>query len=184
MFDITTYTSRFEAALNHLAEELKKVRTGRAHPDMLGSVMVDAYGAKMPLNQVASVSVPEPQQLLITPFDPTNIQAIATAIRNDQSLGLNPTDDGHNVRISIPPLTEDRRRDIVRSLGEKAENARINLRNIREEARKAAKLQKEAKTFGDDELKRIEKSIDEAVAKFNSQIDETLQSKETEIMTI
>jgi len=184
MFDIDNYTSRFNAAIDHFSEELKKVRTGRAHPDMLGSLMVDAYGTKMPLNQVASVSVPEPQQLLVTPFDPANVQAIAGAIRNDQSLGLSPTDDGHNVRISIPPLTEDRRRDIVRNLGEKAEAARINLRNIREEARKAAKLQRDAKAYGDDELKRIEKTIDESVAKFNSQIDDIFRAKENEIMTM
>lgn len=184
MFDIKPYTSRFEATIDHLVEELKKVRTGRAHPDMLDGIFVEVYGSKMPLNQVASVSAPEPQQLLVTPFDPANIQPIATAIRNDSTLGFNPADDGRNVRVPIPALTEDRRRDIVRGLGEKVENARISLRNVREEARKAAKLQKDAKVYGEDELKRIEKNIDTEVDKFNKQIDEILDSKESEIMTI
>ena len=184
MFDINSYTQRFESTVDHLTEELKKVRTGRAHPDMLDGIMVEVYGAKMPLNQVASVSAPEPQQLLVAPFDPANIQPIANAIRNDSTLGFNPADDGRNVRVPIPPLTEDRRRDIVKSLGEKVENARIGLRNVREEARKAAKLQKDAKTFGEDELKRIEKNIDAEVDNFNKRIDDILSSKESEIMTI
>jgi ribosome recycling factor len=184
MFNIESYTGRFETVLNHFEEELKKVRTGRAHPEMLDSVMVEVYGAKMPLNQVASASVPEPQQLLITPFDPANIQAIATAIRNDQTLGLNPSDDGRHVRITLPPLNEERRREIVKNLGDKTESARVSLRSVREEARKNAKLQKEAKTFGEDELQRIEKQIDAEVAKFNSRIDEILRAKETEIMTL
>jgi len=184
MFDLTNYISRFETAVKHFEEELKKVRTGRAHPSMLDSIMVEVYGTKMPLNQVASVSVPEPQQILVTPFDPSNIQAVSTAIQLDKVLAVNPSDDGRNVRVPIPPLTEDRRREIVRSLSEKAETAKINLRGIREEARKNAKLQKEAKAYGEDELKRIEKSIDETIAKFNNQIDEILKVKESEVMTI
>lgn len=184
MFDIKPYTDRFQATISHFEEELKKVRTGRAHPDMLDSVMVEVYGTKMPLAQAASVSVPEPQQLLVTPFDPANLQVIAAAIRNDQTLGLNPSDDGRNVRIMLPPLNEERRREIVRNLGDKTENARIGLRNVREEARKAARIQKEAKVFGEDELKRIDRQIDDEIAKYNSQIDELLGSKETEIMTI
>ena len=110
MFDTNNYTERFVGAIEHLKEELKKIKTGRAHPDMLTGIMVDAYGTKMPLIQVATISSPEPQQLLVTPFDPTNVAAISEAIRNDQSLGFNPSDDGRNVRIAIPPLTEERRR--------------------------------------------------------------------------
>ena len=184
MFDLNPYTEKFAAAALHLDEELKKVRTGRAHPDMLSTVMVEVYDTKMPLNQVASVSVPEPQQLLIAPFDPTNIQAVVSAIRADQTLGLNPSDDGRNVRVTLPPLNEERRREIVKSLGEKVENARVALRNIREEARKAAKAKKDAKEFGEDELKRIEKSIDDEVGKYNSRIDEMFSAKEAEIMTV
>jgi ribosome recycling factor len=100
---------KFDAAVEHFRDELKKLRTGRANAGMLDGVIVEAYGAQMPLIQVASISTPEPQLLQINPFDPNNIQAIAAAIRNNQSLGLNPTDDGRVVRVPIPPLTEPRR---------------------------------------------------------------------------
>ena len=104
--------SKIEAALAHFEEELKKVRTGRANAGMLEGVMVEAYGTPMPLNQVASIAVPEPQLLQVTPFDPNNLQAISAAIRDNQSLGLNPADDGRVVRVPIPPLTEERRREM------------------------------------------------------------------------
>lgn len=181
MFDTKPYEDRFEVAVNHFEEELKKVRTGRAHPDMLDGVIVMAYGQQMPLKQVASVTAPEPDQILVTPFDPANIQDIVMAIRNDSSLGFNPSDDGRNVRVPIPPLTEERRREIVKSLGEKVENAKIQLRNIREDARKAVKV---LTSVSDDEKKRIEKGIDDSVSKFNAKIDEIMKAKEAEIMKI
>ncbi|GHU08727.1 ribosome-recycling factor [Alphaproteobacteria bacterium] len=181
MFDSKTYTDRFQAATDHLGEELKKIRTGRAHPDMLSGIIVMAYGQNMPLNQVASVTAPEPDQILVTPFDPANVQDVALAIRNESTLGLNPSDDGRNVRVPIPALTEERRREIVKSLGDKVEDARISLRNIREEARKAIKL---LTAVSDDEKKRLEKGIDDEVSKFNTAIDEILRAKEAEIMTI
>ncbi|MDR2523931.1 MAG: ribosome-recycling factor [Candidatus Nomurabacteria bacterium] len=181
MFDSKPFTERFAAALERLESEFAKVRTGRAHPDMLSGISVEVYGTSMPLAQVASVSAPEPQQLLVTPFDPANVQAIAAAIRADQTLDFNPSDDGRNVRVPIPPLTEERRREIAKSLGNKTEDARIQLRNIREEARKAIKL---LTAVSDDEKKRLEKGIDDEVAKFNSRIDEAMKAKETEVMTI
>jgi ribosome recycling factor len=182
--DTAIYEQKFATAVAHFAEEVKKIRTGRAHPDMLGGVMVEVYGTKMPLNQVASVSAPEPQQILITPFDPGNIAAIAAAIRENQTLGLNPSDDGRNIRVPIPALTEERRRDIVKSLNEKVEEARIALRNIREDARKAIKLAKEAKQIGEDDQKRLEKGIDDDVTTNNTKIDELARGKEAEIMKI
>jgi ribosome recycling factor len=151
---------------------------------MLSGVVVEVYGTKMPLNQVASVSAPEPSQILVTPFDPHNIAAISAAIRDSQSLGLNPSDDGRNVRVPIPALNEERRRDIVRTLNEKVEEARITLRNIREEARKAAKIKKEAKELSEDDVKRIEKGIDDDVAKNNERLDEIAREKEAEIMKV
>jgi ribosome recycling factor len=109
MFDTKPYEARFSAAVAHFEDELKKVRTGRAHPSMLDSVLVEAYGQRMPLNQVANVTAPEAQLLTVTPFDPSNIQIIAAGIRQDQALGLNPSDDGRVIRVPIPPLTEERR---------------------------------------------------------------------------
>ena len=181
MFDTKPYEDRFEAAVNRFEEELKKVRTGRAHPDMLDGIIVMAYGQHTPLKQVASVTAPEPDQIVVTPFDPSNIQDIAMAIRNDSTLGFNPSDDGRNVRVPVPPLTEERRREIVKNLGEKVENARIQLRNIREEARKAVKV---VTSISDDDKKRIEKGVDDSVATFNSKIDEIMKAKEADIMKI
>jgi len=184
MFDLTPYNKRFEAAVAHFGEELKKVQTGRAHPQMLDGIQVEAYGQRMPLNQVANVTAPEPQSLQVTPFDPNNIEAIAAAIREDQSLGLNPSDDGRVVRVPIPPLTEERRKLLVKQTGEKVEDARIVLRTVRQDALKEAKRMKDGKEMSEDDLKRAEKSIDEQMSKYNSQIDELFKAKEKDILTI
>lgn len=184
MFNIKQYEDRFSAAVAHFEDELKKVRTGRAHPSMLDSVQVEAYGQRMPLNQVANVMAPEPQLLTITPFDPSNLQAISAALRADQTLGLNPSDDGRIVRVPIPQLTEERRKQIVKQTGEKVEEARIALRNIRQDAHKEAKRLKDAKELSEDDQKRAEKSIDDLVARFNTDIDAAFKNKEKEILTI
>lgn len=182
--DTSIYEQKFAAAVAHFAEEIKKIRTGRAHPDMLDGVVVEVYGTKMPLNQLASVSAPESQQILVTPFDPQNVQAIAAAIRADVSLGFNPSDDGRNVRVPIPALNEERRREIVKSLGAKVEETRVALRNVREDARKAAKVKKDAKEISEDDQKRVEKAIDDEIAKNNAQIDDLAKAKEAEIMKV
>jgi ribosome recycling factor len=184
MFETKPYEDRFSSAVTHFEDELRKVRTGRAHPNMLDSIHVEAYGQSMPLNQVANVTAPEPQLLTVTPFDPSNIQAIAAAIRNDQSLGLNPADDGRVVRVPIPPLTEERRRQLVKQTGEKVEEARIALRNIRQDALKEAKRQKEAKELTEDDEKRAEKAIDDLMSRFNGAIDAAFKDKEKEILTL
>ena len=108
MFDTNPYEEKMNAAFGFFQDELKKVRTGRAHAGMLDGVMVEAYGTKMPLNQVANITAPEAQMLLVTPFDPGNITAITSAIRDNQSLGFNPSDDGRVVRVPVPALTEER----------------------------------------------------------------------------
>lgn len=184
MFDSKPFDDRFSAAVAHFEEELKKVRTGRAHPSMLDGIFVEAYGQRMPLNQVANVVAPEPQMLTITPFDPSNLQAIAAAIRADQSLGLNPSDDGRVVRVPIPPLTEERRKQIVKQTSEKVEDARIALRNIRQDALKEAKRLKDAKEISEDDFKRAEKAIDDTMSTFNATIDTIFKDKEKEILTI
>ncbi len=184
MFDTKPYENRFTGAIAHFEEELKKVRTGRAHPGMLDGIQVEAYGAKMPLNQVANVTAPEAQMLLVTPFDPSNVQAISAAVRNDQSLGFNPSDDGRVVRIPIPPLTEERRQQLVKQTSEKVEETRIALRNIRQDALKEAKRLKDAKELSEDDVKRIEKGIDDDMVQYNSQIDAIFKAKEKDILTI
>ncbi len=184
MFDTKPYEEKMSQAFTHLEDELRKVRTGRAHPNMLDSVTVEAYGQKMPLNQVANVTVAESQQLQITPFDPSTLQSIATAIRNDQALGMNPSDDGRVIRVLIPALTEERRRQIVKQLGEKVEECRIVLRSVRQDALKDAKVKKDAKELSEDDIKHIEKGIDGDMADFQAKIDVAFKSKETEILTV
>lgn len=184
MFDTKPYESKFNTIINHFEEELKKVRTGRAHPSQLDSVKVEMYGAVMPLNQVANVTVSESQTLLITPFDPSGIQAICTAIRNNQALGLNPSDDGRIIRVPVPPLTEDRRKQLVKQTSEKVEETKIALRNVRQEALKEAKRKKEAKELSEDDERRVEKAIDSTMSEITNKVDEIFKNKEKEILTI
>ena len=175
---------KFDAAVEHFRDELKKLRTGRAHASMLDGVTVEAYGTQMPLIQVASVSTPEPQLLQVNPFDPNNIQAIAAAIRTNQALGLNPTDDGRVVRVPIPPLTEERRRDIVKQVGSKQEECMITLRNIRHDTLDSVDRAKKDKDIGEDDAKRLEKQVDEAMNKARSDAESASKAKEQEIMTV
>ncbi len=175
---------KFDGALAHFNEELKKVRTGRASASMLDGVMVTAYGAQMPLNQVANVIAPEAQLLQITPFDPNNIQAIASAIRDNPTLGLNPMDDGRVVRVPIPPLTEERRRELAKTLGSKVEDCMVTARNIRHDAMDAIDKAKKDKQIGEDDAKRLEKQVDDAVAKLKTDVDTAAKAKEAEIMTL
>lgn len=184
MFDTNSYQDKMNQALAHFEEELKKVRTGRAHPSMLDGIQVEAYGQKMPLNQVANVTAPEPQMLQITPFDPSQVQAISAAIRVDQSLGFNPSDDGRIVRVPVPPLTEERRRQMVKQTGEKVEEVRIALRNIRQDGLKDAKRKKDAKELSEDDVKRIEKEFDKLMTEYQEKIEVAFKAKEKDILTI
>jgi ribosome recycling factor len=185
MFDTKHYQDKMDHALAHFGDELKKVRTGRAHPDMVSGVVVEVYGQKMPLNQVANVTAPEAQQLLVSPFDPGNINAITQAIRDDQGLGLNPSDDGRVVRVPIPALTEERRRDLVKQLGEKVENARIAMRQVRQDAFKELKRKKDAKELSENDVSRVEKDFDHNLMQdYQAKIDEMFKAKEKEVLTI
>lgn len=184
MFDTTPYEEKFELAFAHFEEELKKVRTGRAHPGMLDSVLVEVYGTRVPLNQAANITAPEAQQLLVTPFDPGNITAITSAIRDNQSLGFNPSDDGRVVRVPVPALTEERRKTLVKQTSEKVEDARIAMRSIRQDALKDAKRKKDAKELSEDDVKRVEKEVDRLVAETQEKIDTAFKAKEQDILTI
>lgn len=185
MFDTKHYQDKMDHAFAHFEDELKKVRTGRAHQDMLSGVFIEAYGQKMPLNQVANVTAPEAQQLLVTPFDPSNIAAISAAIRDDQSLGLNPSDDGRVVRVPIPALTEERRRELVKQLGDKVENVRIAMRQVRQDAFKDLKRKKDAKELSENDVARVEKEFDHnLMTEYQAKIDAAFKAKEQEVMTV
>lgn len=181
MFDTKDDKKKMESVVERFNSEMKKVRTGRAHPDMLAGIKVEAYGQFMPLNQVANVTASDATLLVVTPFDPTSIKSISEAIRNDQSLGLNPADDGRIIRVPIPSLTEERRKEIVKNASAKVEEAKVAIRNIREDARKAIKI---ATEMSEDIKKRAEKEIDDLTKEFSDKIDSEFKSKSDEIMKI
>jgi ribosome recycling factor len=176
--------SRLKKAVEHFEEELKKIRTGRAHPGMLDGVMVTAYGTPMPLIQVGTVTAPEAQLLQIMPFDPGNIQAIASAIRDNPSLGLNPSDDGRVVRIPIPALTEERRREIVKQLSGKVEDCNIAMRGVRHDAMDAIDQAKKDKAVSEDEAKRLAAQVEDLMNKQKTFVDMATKTKEAEIMKV
>ncbi len=171
-------------AVDHFREELKKLRTGRAHPGMLDSLTVEVYSQQMPLKAVAGITAPEAQLLQITPFDPNNLQAIASAIRDDQSLGLTPTDDGRVVRITIPPLTTEARTSMVKVLHQKAEDCLITLRQTRHETFRRGDQAEKHKQISKDERLRFEKQIDDLLAKQKAEVDSLVAAKEKEILTL
>ena len=151
---------------------------------MLDSVQVEVYGTRMPLNQAANITAPEPQMLLVTPFDPSNISVITAAIRDNQGLGFNPSDDGRVVRVPVPALTEERRKMLVKQTSEKVEEVRIGMRTIRQDALKDAKRMKDAKELSEDDVKRVEKEIDRLMADMQQRVDEAFKAKEQDILTI
>jgi ribosome recycling factor len=174
---------KMEAAIAHFVEELKTVRTGRANPAMLDGVMVSAYGSQMPLKQVATVASPEPQQLLVQPFDTSLMGDIRTGIMQAE-LGFNPSDDGRALRIIIPPLNAERREELVKKVGKMAEQTRISLRNVRGEtwdhiqkAQREAVISEDNRDWGRDE-------IDKVTAEFNKKVEELVKEKEAEIRTV
>lgn len=181
MFDTAEDRKKMDEALERFKTEMKKVRTGRAHPDMLSGIKVEVYGQFMPLNQAANITAADATLLVVTPFDPANIAAIEAAIRADQALGLNPADDGRVIRVPIPALTEERRKEIVKNASEKVENAKVAFRNIREDARKAIKI---ATELSEDVKKRAEKDIDDLTREFSDKVDAEFKNKSDEIMKI
>ena len=180
MFDTNDEQKKMDAVIDRFQDELKKVRTGRAHPDMLSGVKAEVYGQMMPLNQVANITIADATLLVLTPFDPANIQVISDAIRQDTSLGLNPADDGRVIRVPIPPLTEERRQEIVKVASGKVEEAKVALRNIRENARKTLKNAE----LPEDARKRGEKDLDDLTKKYSGKIDELFKTKSAEIMKV
>ncbi|HTB48641.1 MAG TPA: ribosome recycling factor [Verrucomicrobiae bacterium] len=176
--------TKFDQAAERFKDNLKSLRTGRASASMLDGVTVEAYGTPMPLIQVATVTAPEAQLIQITPFDPNNLEAITTAIRNNQSLGLNPSDDGRVVRVPIPPLNEERRRELAKQVGQKQEECMISLRAIRHDALDIINEAKKDKDIGEDNAKRLISQLESAMNKVRSEAEVAAKAKEQEIMTL
>ena len=180
---LSSYRDRMDKAVIALKEEFAGLRTGRASSALLDQVQVDAYGSSMPLSQVAAVSVPDPRSLMVSVWDKGVVVSVEKAIRS-AGLGLNPVMEGQNLRIPIPPLTEERRRDIAKLAGKYAEQQRIAVRNVRHHAMDDLKKAEKDSVITQDEQRRmhddVQKMTDEAIKR----IDETLKNKEQEIMQV
>jgi ribosome recycling factor len=174
---------RMKKAIEHARKELASIRTGRATTALLDTVHVDYYGTNTPLAQVASVSAPEPRLLVVQPWDKSLVQAISKAIQK-ADLGLNPTDDGGIVRVPIPTLTEERRKDMVKLVGKMAEEARVHVRGIRREANDELKKRLKDGAIPQDDEKRAEQDIQKLTDRFIGQIDELLAKKTTDILEV
>jgi ribosome recycling factor len=175
--------ARMDKALEAMRREFNGVRTGKASSSLLDTVRVDAYGSKLPLNQVATINIPEARLLIVQPFDKSLLKTIEKAIR-DSDLGLNPANDGNIIRVPVPALNEERRREMVKLLHRQAEEGRVAVRHARQEANKEIKLRKDTHDLGEDdakrEVERIQKLTDEYIAK----VDHLLKAKEEEVMEV
>lgn len=172
-----------EKAVDATRREFASVRTGKATPALLDMIRVEAYGAKVPLNQVGTVSAPEPRLLTIQPWDKSLIGEIEKAIRTSE-LGLNPANDGNVIRIPIPPLTEERRREFVRVLHKLAEEGRIAVRHARQEANKEIKRQQQENEIGEDDARRLTDEVQKITDEYIARIDQLLAAKEQEVMEV
>ena len=172
-------SGRMQKAIDHLEEELLNVRAGKASPNALNGVMVDYFGSQVPISGAASVTVPDAKTILIQPWDKNMLRAIEKAII-DSNIGLTPSNNGEQIRLSIPPLTEERRRELVKQIRNEAETARISLRNARRDAVEAFKKAQKP----EDESKDGETQAQKLLEKFTKTLDEALQKKEKEIMTV
>lgn len=172
-----------EGAIDHFAKELNTIRTGRANPALVEGIFVDYYGTKTPLKQMASISVPEPRALLVQPWAGDALAAIEQAIRTSD-LGLNPSNDGAVIRIILPALTEERRKDLVKVLNQKAEEAKVSVRAVREDA--WGTLQERARngSISEDDKFRGKDYLQKIVDEYNKKIEEMREKKEREIMTV
>ncbi|MBI4050356.1 MAG: ribosome recycling factor [Candidatus Doudnabacteria bacterium] len=173
----------FENIIVHLKLELAKLRTGRANPAMVGDLKVDYYGTPTPIKQLGSIAVPEPRQLVIQPWDKNALQPVEKAIR-DSDIGLNPANEGDKIRVTIPELTEERRRELTKLAGKTAEEARVKIRTLREEIWKGIKQQEESGKITEDDKFRQQEKLQKLIDEYNGKIKELAETKEKEIMTI
>jgi ribosome recycling factor len=172
---------RMEKALAKLKQDLTGIRTGRANPGMVDSLRVEAYGSPVPIKQIASVSAPEPQQLVIRPFDPGTIKDIEKGIIASD-LGLAPQSDGKVIRLNIPPLSGEVRRKMVARTKELAEETKVAVRNIRRDANKAAELEQKDKTITEDDLENTKEEVQNLTKKFEDRANDLAKAKESEVM--
>jgi ribosome recycling factor len=182
--DVTSDAARrMDAAVEKVAEDFGRIRTGRANAQLLDRITVDYYGAQTPLKQLANFSVPEPRILMVNPFDKSSMNQIEKAIR-DSDLGLNPSSDGVVIRCVFPELTEERRKDFIKFAKQAAEDGRIALRNVRRSARDAMQKLEDDGEVGSDERERGHKKLEELTAKHVAQVDHLLEQKERDLLEV
>jgi ribosome recycling factor len=180
---LTKYRDRMDKAVAALKEEFHSLRTGRASASLLDQVHVEAYGSQVPLNQVGSVTVPDPRSITVSVWDRGVVVSVEKAIRN-AGLGLNPVVEGQNLRIPIPPLTEERRKELAKLAGKYAEQQKVAVRNVRRDANDELKMAQKDGVITEDELKRMEHEVQGFTDAAIKRVDETLKTKEQEIMQV
>ena len=180
---LNQYDEKMSKSVDSLISEYASIRAGRANPHILDKLKVDYYGTPTPFQQVANISVPEARMLQIQPWEASLIKEIEKAILNSD-LGLVPNNDGKVVRVMFPELTEDRRKELVKDIKKKAENAKVAVRNIRRDANDAFKKQNKANEISEDETKMLEAEIQKITDKYIAEVDEIMESKSKEIMTV
>jgi ribosome recycling factor len=172
-----------DKAVSVAKEEFSVIRTGRAHPAMFSKITAEYYGAQTPLNQLASFHVPEPRMMVIQPFDKGSLGSIEKAIRNSD-LGVNPSNDGQIIRVVFPELTQERRREYIKTARHKAEESRVSIRNVRRHAKDALDKMVKDSEAGEDEVRRAERELEELTKTYVTQIDELLKHKEAELLEV
>ncbi|MBN3507571.1 ribosome recycling factor [Mycolicibacterium nivoides] len=185
MIDETLFDAeeKMEKAVSVARDDLATIRTGRANPGMFSRINIDYYGAMTPITQMASINVPEARMVVIKPYEASQLKPIEDAIRHSD-LGVNPTNDGSIIRISIPQLTEERRRDLVKQAKSKGEDAKVSVRNIRRKAMEELSRIKKDGEAGEDEVGRAEKDLDKTTHTYTSQIDDLVKHKEGELLEV
>ena len=182
-FNVNTYSSKMDKSIQSIKKDISTLRTGRANVNMLDTIKVDIYGQTMPINQVATVSVPEARLISIQVWDKSNINLIESAIQKSE-LGINPQIDGQMIRLRIPDLTEERRKDLIKILKNMGEKGKVSVRNVRREANEELKKELKDKNISEDESKNLEKEIQKITDLNIENIDKILSDKEKEISQI
>lgn len=172
---------RMDKAITHLKQSLAGIRTGRANPGLVDTLKVEVYGSQTPMKQLASVGAPEPQQILIRPYDPSTIKDIERAIVNS-NLGLAPQNDGRVIRINVPPLTTDTRKKLVARIKELTEEAKVSVRNVRRDGNKAAEVSEKDGGLTEDELEQVKNDIQELTKKYEGMATDMSKKREEEVM--
>ncbi|BDR53005.1 ribosome-recycling factor [Bombiscardovia nodaiensis] len=175
--------AQMEKTLESTKENFSGIRTGRANPSLLNDIVVDYYGAPTPIKSLATIAVPEPRTLAVTPFDISQAAAVEKAIR-DSDLGVNPNRDGKVIRVTMPELTEERRKDYVKIAKTKAEDGKVALRNIRRKAKESIEASVKDGDLGEDEGERLQKELDNLTKQKSTEIDQLLESKQKEILEV